>query len=67
LGAPSVPVEPIALVNAVNSASSAVHVTCLKPMEVTEAMVQAMGNNGFNLVDIDQLCVTFSKQLISTS
>jgi len=64
-GAPSVPVEPIALVNAVNPASSAVHVTCTKPPEVTEAIVNAMGNKGFNLVDIDQLCVTFNKQLTS--
>lgn len=65
LGAPSVPVDPIALVNAVNPESSAVRVTCMKPPEVTEAMVTAMTNNGFNLVDIDQLCVTFSKQLHS--
>ena len=64
-GAPSVPVEPIALVKAVNPQSSAIHVTCTKPPEVTQAIVNAMGNNGFNLVDIDQLCVTFSKQLTS--
>jgi len=64
-GAPSVPVEPIALVNAVNPASTAIHVTCTKPPEVTDAIVNAMGNKGFNLVDIDQLCVTFSKQLTS--
>lgn len=63
LGAPCVPVMPIALVNAVNPEASAVHVTCLKPMEVTEAIVAGIENNGFNLVDIDQLCVTFSKQL----
>jgi len=65
LGAPSVPVEPIALINAVNPKAGAVHVTCIKPAEVTEAIVNAMKNNGFNLVDIDQLCVTFSKQLTS--
>ena len=64
-GAPSVPVAPIALVNAVNPEASAIHVTCTKPPEVTEAIVTAMGNKGFNLVDIDQLCVTFSKQLTS--
>ena len=64
-GAPSVSVQPIALVNAVNPEASAIHVTCTKPPEVTEAIVAAMGNNGFNLVDIDQLCVTFSKQLTS--
>jgi len=65
LGAPSVPVEPIALINGVNPNASAVHVTCLKPPEVTEAIVKAMSSNTFNLVDIDQLCVTFSKQLHS--
>lgn len=65
LGAPSVPVEPIALINAVNPIASAIHVTCTKPAEVTEAIVDAMKNTGFNLVDIDQLCVTFSKQLTS--
>ena len=64
-GAPSVPVEPIGLVNAVNPAAGAVHVTCKNPPEVTEAIVAAVGNSGFNLVDIDQLCVTFSKQLTS--
>jgi len=65
LGAPSVAVEPIALINAVNPQSSAVHVTCTKPPEVTEAIMTAITNDGFNLVDIDQLCVTFSKQLTS--
>jgi 2-oxoglutarate ferredoxin oxidoreductase subunit beta len=64
-GAPSVAVEPIALVNAVNQKASAIHVTCIKPPEVTDAIIKALGNNGFNLVDIDQLCVTFSKQLTS--
>ncbi|MFA7301281.1 MAG: thiamine pyrophosphate-dependent enzyme [Candidatus Shapirobacteria bacterium] len=64
-GAPSVPVAPVALVNAVNPDAKAVHVTCLKPPEVTEAIVVALENKGFNLVDIDQLCVTFSKQLTS--
>ena len=64
-GAPSISVEPIGLVNAVNPSAQAIHVTCTKPPEVTDAIVVAMGNNGFNLVDIDQLCVTFSKQLTS--
>lgn len=64
-GAPSVSVEPLTLIKAVNSEASAIHVTCLKPPEVTEAIVSAMTNKGFNLVDIDQLCVTFSKQLTS--
>lgn len=64
-GAPSVPVMPIELMKAVNGAVSAIHVTCLKPMEVTEAIGQGLTNNGFNLVDVDQLCVTFSKQLKS--
>lgn len=66
-GAPNVPVMPVALVNAVNPEASAVHVTCTKPPEVTEAIVKGMENKGFNLVDIDQLCVTYSKQLHSTS
>lgn len=65
LGAPSVPVAPAELINAVNPHAKAIHVTCLKPMEVTEAIVAGIGNNGFNLVDIDQLCVTYSKQLHS--
>lgn len=64
-GDPSVPVEPVSLINAVNAEAQVIHVTCLKPMEVTDAIVAGIDNNGFNLVDIDQLCVTYSKQLHS--
>lgn len=64
-GDPSVPVEPVSLINAVNPEAQAIHVTCLKPMEVTEAIIRGIENPGFNLVDIDQLCVTYSKQLHS--
>lgn len=65
LGAPSVPVEPVSLIKTVNPEANAVRVTCLKPVEVTEAIFTGLNNKGFNLVDIDQLCVTFSKQLTS--
>ncbi len=64
-GAPSIEVEPVGLINTINMEAQAVHVTCLKPMEVTEAIVNGIENKGFNLVDIDQLCVTYSKQLQS--
>jgi len=65
LGAPSVPVSPIELIKTVNPEANSIHVTCLKPMEVTDAIVAGIDNKGFNLVDIDQLCVTYSKQLHS--
>jgi len=62
-GDPSVPVEAVLLITTVNPEASAIYVTCLKPAEVTEAIVQGIEEKRFSLIDIDQLCVTFSKQL----
>jgi 2-oxoglutarate ferredoxin oxidoreductase subunit beta len=62
-GVPSVPIEPISLIKGVNPEAYARHASCYKPPEVTAAIEEAINNKGFNLIDLEQLCVSFSKQL----
>jgi 2-oxoglutarate ferredoxin oxidoreductase subunit beta len=63
-GVESVPVEPEGLIRAVNDEAWVKHVSCQKPSEVTTAIEAALKHHGFDLLDIDQLCVSFGKQLL---
>jgi len=63
-GTESVPVDPEGLIRAVNDEAWVKHVSCQKPSEVTEAIEAALKHHGFDLLDIDQLCVSFGKQLL---
>jgi len=63
-GVPSVAVEPISLIKGVNPDAWVKHASCYKPPEVTEAIEEAIKHDGFDLVDLEQLCVSFGKQLL---
>jgi len=63
-GVPSVAVEPISLIKEINPEAWVKHASCYKPPEVTEAIEEAIKHDGFDLVDLEQLCVSFGKQLL---
>lgn len=62
-GVESVPVVPIELIKAVNPEALAQIVSCSEPLKVNEAIEKAIKHKGFDLLDLDQLCVSFGKQL----
>lgn len=62
-GVESVPVLPLELIKAANSEALAQHVSCNEPLKVNEAIEKAIKHKGFDLLDLDQLCVSFGKQL----
>ena len=63
-GVESVPVDPEGLIRAVNREAWVKHVSCQKPPEVTMAIESALKHSCFDLLDIDQLCISFGKQLL---
>lgn len=63
-GVESVPVLPLELIKAANSEALAQHVSCNEPLKVNEAIEKAIKHKGFDLLDLDQLCVSFGKQLL---
>lgn len=62
-GAPSIALDPIPLLKTVNPDILALHVDCRQPVAVVEAIKKTLTTPGFGLVDLDQVCVTFGKQL----
>lgn len=64
-GAPAIALDPIPLINTVNPDIMSKHVDCRQPAEVVSAIKAALVFPGFSLVDLDQVCVTFGKQLSS--
>ncbi len=64
-GSLSVALDPISLINTVNPKVFAKHVSCSQPPAVNSTIAEALQQPGFSLVDLDQLCVTFGKQLLS--
>jgi 2-oxoglutarate ferredoxin oxidoreductase subunit beta len=62
-GDPNLALDPIPLIKNVNPAVFAKHVDCKNPVEVVATIKEAISNPGFALVDLEQLCVTFGKQL----
>lgn len=62
-GVESVPVTPIELIKAVNPEALAQRVSCNEPLKVNEAIEKAIKHKGFDLLDLNQLCVSFGKQL----
>lgn len=63
LGAPSVPLDPIALIKSVNPEAFVKVVDSHQPLEVTESIIEAIKHPGFSVLDLKQVCVTFGKQL----
>jgi 2-oxoglutarate ferredoxin oxidoreductase subunit beta len=64
-GDPNLALDPIPLLHTVNPAVFAKHVDCKNPTEVVSTIKEAVTNPGFALVDLEQVCVTFGKQLNS--
>lgn len=63
-GVPSVALIPVELIKTVNPEVDAEHINCKEPLKVNEAMERAISKKGFHLLDLEQLCVSFGKQLI---
>jgi 2-oxoglutarate/2-oxoacid ferredoxin oxidoreductase subunit beta len=64
-GAPSIALNPIPLITAVNPAVYARHIEGHGLAEAASAVKEAVTTPGFALLDMDQVCVTFGKQLSS--
>lgn len=62
-GAPSIAVNPISLLTNLNPDIFAKHLDCRQPLEVADAIAEAISHPGFSLLDLEQVCVTFGKQL----
>ncbi len=62
-GVPSVPIVPTELIKTVNPEATAEYVSCNEPLKVNEAMERAITHKGFYLLDLEQICVSFGKQL----
>lgn len=63
-GVESVPVLPLELVKTVNPEALAQRIEGRKPQVVIAAIEAAIKHSGFDLLDINQLCVSFGKQLV---
>ncbi|MFA6602397.1 MAG: thiamine pyrophosphate-dependent enzyme [Candidatus Shapirobacteria bacterium] len=63
LGSPSLPVDPITLINASNPNAFVKSVSGTDPKSVIDAISEALAFPGFSLVDIRQVCITFGKQI----
>ena len=64
-GDPFLALSPVPLLKTVNPDVFAEHLDCKNPTDVATAIKNALNHPGFSLVDLDQLCVTFGKQLNS--
>lgn len=62
-GVPSEPIVPTELIKCVNKKAMAENINCNDALKVNEAMERAISYKGFYLLDFDQLCVSFGKQL----
>lgn len=63
LGAPALAINPVSLVKSVNSTVFASSVDCRQPLAVSEAITKAVSHSGFSLLNLEQICITFGKQL----
>jgi len=62
-GTDMVSLDPIKLVKSVNKNIFARKVSAKKPMRLKRAIEEAISFKGFSLLDIEQECVVFSKQI----
>ncbi len=62
-GVPSVALNIVPIIKTVNPEVFVEHLECRNPIEVKEGMKRAITSNHFALLDLDQVCVTFGKQL----
>lgn len=65
LGDPNLAIDPIPFLKTVNPNIYVEHVDCHEPLKVVSAIKDAISQPGFSLLDLDQVCVTFGKQLKS--
>lgn len=63
LGAPSVPIKPVSLMQAVNPHVLAQSIDGVDLPQIVTAIKQSLLHPGFSLLDLRQLCATFGKQL----
>jgi 2-oxoglutarate ferredoxin oxidoreductase subunit beta len=64
-GDPNIALDPVPLLKTINPGVFAKHADCKNPPEVVAAIKEAIAHPGFALVDLEQICVTFGKQLTS--
>lgn len=65
MGAPSIALDPIAVLRTVNPQIDAKSIDGTKPPEMVSAIKSAITNPEFSVLDLRQVCVTFGKQLNS--
>ncbi|MDP4010162.1 MAG: thiamine pyrophosphate-dependent enzyme [Candidatus Shapirobacteria bacterium] len=63
LGTDNLPIDGVALIKTVNPDVFAKRATFKNPLEHNAIIKEALSHQGFALVDISQICVTFGKQL----
>lgn len=63
LGSVNLPVEPVSFLKTINPDVKVESIDGRNPTVVTEKIVEAIENPGFSLLDLQQVCVTFGKQL----
>lgn len=65
LGSPSLPLDPVSIINVSNPKALVESVDGTQPPLVIEAIARALNHPGFSLLDVRQTCLTFGKQLHS--
>jgi len=65
LGSPSVPVDPVSLLKSANSDIFVESINGRDPQLVTAKLIEAIKHPGFSLLDLQQVCATFGKQLLA--
>jgi 2-oxoglutarate/2-oxoacid ferredoxin oxidoreductase subunit beta len=64
-GSINVPIDPVPLLKQVNPDVHAISVDGHNPPEIINGIKEGISHQGFSLVDVRQICVTFGKQLNS--
>lgn len=64
-GSPSIALDPIPVLKTVNPKIYAKNIGGLQPQEITSTLEEAIKYPGFSVVDLNQICVTFGKKLLS--
>jgi len=65
LGSPSVPVDPVSLLKSANPDIFVESINGRDPQLVTAKLIEAIKHPGFSLLDLQQVCATFGKQLLA--
>ncbi|MCX6726475.1 MAG: thiamine pyrophosphate-dependent enzyme [Candidatus Shapirobacteria bacterium] len=63
LGSISVPINPVSLLHTINPDVMVDSIDGRDPQLITAKLVEALKHPGFSLLDLQQICVTFGKEL----